>query len=38
MEDTLIPRIAQVVGAKDIEVTFMNTLTVNIHLGLVSYI
>ena len=36
IEDTLISGTAKLVGAKDVEVIVMNSLTVNIHLGLVS--
>ena len=38
IEDSVIPATAKVVGAKDSEVTVMNSLTVNIHLGLVSWL
>jgi kynureninase len=37
IEDSVIPATAKVVGAKDSEVTVMNSLTVNIHLGLVPF-
>ena len=38
IEDSVIPATAKVVGARDSEVTVMNSLTVNIHLGLVSFL
>ena len=37
IEDSIIGGSAKLVGAKSIEVTVMNSLTVNIHLGLVSW-
>ncbi len=36
MEDICTEELAKIVGAKPIEVIVMNTLSVNIHLGLVS--
>lgn len=36
IEDSVIAGSAQLVGAKDLEVAVMNSLTVNIHLGLVT--
>ena len=36
IEDTVMVGSARVVGAKEVEVVVMNSLTVNIHLGLVS--
>ena len=38
IEDEVIPESARIVGAKSIEVTIMNTLTVNMHLGMVNLI
>lgn len=35
IEDSVITDSARIVGAKELEVTVMNSLTVNIHLGLV---
>ena len=36
IEDFVIEESARIVGGKPIEVTIMNTLTVNVHLGMVS--
>ena len=36
MEDFVIEESARIVGGKPIEVTIMNTLTVNVHLSMVS--
>ena len=36
IEDFLVEESARIVGAKPIEVAVMNSLTINIHLGLVS--
>ena len=36
IEDFLVEESARIVGAKPLEVAVMNSLTINIHLGLVS--
>jgi kynureninase len=36
LEDIVIEESARIVGGKEIEVTVMNTLTVNVHLSMVS--
>ena len=38
IEDIVIEESARIVGGKPIEVTIMNTLTVNVHLSMVSWL